>query len=97
MALIFKVGEDSDYPQQPLHFPQCNNFYPSEESKKDESFTYKPFPNDADNEITFNEIWDNYLKISSHTASINSSTTINLKFTKLINLIFLVVYLLQSS
>ncbi|KAL0274857.1 UNVERIFIED_CONTAM: hypothetical protein PYX00_002890 [Menopon gallinae] len=98
MALIFKVGEDSDYPRQPPHFPQCNNFYPTEESEIDESFTYKPYDKDANNEITFNEISDNYFKISSHTASINSSTkSINLKLTKLLSIIILVFYHLGSS
>ncbi|PSN35389.1 hypothetical protein C0J52_17819 [Blattella germanica] len=43
MAVVFKVGEHSDFPPPPRGFPQCNSYIPSEEELE--------HTNEEDNEI----------------------------------------------
>nr|CAD7446408.1 unnamed protein product [Timema bartmani] len=59
MALVFKVGEHSDFPPVPRGFPQCNNWLPTEEdldvsdptTPKTTTSTITYSENDEDNAI----------------------------------------------
>lgn len=70
MAIVFKVGEEKDFPPVPKNFPRCNNYTPHR-TNTEETITYKVFNKSLISEIEF-EI-DNTLKFLAQSSATRST------------------------
>lgn len=85
MAIVFKVGQDTDFPAVPYNFPQCGDYVPRAKEPQEHSIHYKNYNSSEISEIEFQEI-DNDLGRSprlwtfDNTSSFKPSMSIILAF-----------------
>lgn len=86
MAIVFKVGEDSDYPSPPPNFPRCNNYTPhrtttpsaTTTSSTEAGVPYKIYKKSETSEIEFDI--DNTLGFLAGSKSTAASSNFTLVF-----------------